>query len=90
MDGAELRVGRIAGAAVFAALLVGAVVATSFGLLRHWRLPAGGQGGSAALVAAIPAPRLQSAPQLERAVAETRAAAQAEARARAAASGAAR
>jgi len=51
-------------AATSVLVLVGAA-GLVFALLQHWRLPAGGQHGSAALVAPIPAPRLQTAPQRE-------------------------
>ncbi|MDY0747716.1 hypothetical protein SNE35_24650 [Paucibacter sp. R3-3] len=62
----ELRPRRVLGAAVLAALVVGLAIAGAGSLLRAWRLPAGGEAGSSALVEAIPEPRLQSAPQLDR------------------------
>jgi protein SCO1/2 len=62
----DLELGRIAVAAVLALALVVTAAATAFALLHAWQLPAGGERGSAALVDAIPQPRLQSAPQLQR------------------------
>jgi len=62
----ELRPRRVVAALAVAALVVAAAVGCAFALLRAWQLPAAGDTGSAALVSGIPAPRLQTAPQLER------------------------
>jgi protein SCO1 len=62
----EVRTTRIAAAALAGVLVLALAAATAFLLLRAWHVPAGGETGSAPLVESIPAPRLQSAPQLER------------------------
>ncbi|HEY4083733.1 MAG TPA: SCO family protein [Burkholderiaceae bacterium] len=61
-----LRLRRILMVCLGTALVVSVAFSVSFALLRYWRLPPGGQADSAALIANIPAPRLQSAPQLDR------------------------
>jgi protein SCO1/2 len=65
-DDPELRPRRILVGALLALLAIALAVGSAFGLLHMWRLPAGDEGGSAALISPIPEPRLQTAPQLDR------------------------
>ena len=62
----EVNLRVIAWTALGVAVVLAAAVGTSLALLRAWHQPAGGERGSAPLVQAIPAPRLESAPQLGR------------------------
>ncbi|QHI97380.1 hypothetical protein GT347_04910 [Xylophilus rhododendri] len=54
------RLSRLAAALV---LVIAVAVGSVFGLLHHWRLPPGGDAPGSAGLQAVPAPRLQSAPQ---------------------------
>ncbi|HEY4067580.1 MAG TPA: SCO family protein [Burkholderiaceae bacterium] len=67
MDAPELKIRRLAIAALVAVIVIVLAIGIAFALLRAGSLPAGGEGGSAALISTIPAPRLQTAPQLDRA-----------------------
>ncbi len=62
----DLRTRRVLMVCLGTALVVGMAFTVALALLRHWDLPPGGPADSAALIARIPAPRLQSAPQLDR------------------------
>ena len=66
MQDAELKPRRIVLSVLSGLLVVLVAFSSVFALLRAWHLPPGGEGGSAGLVSAIPEPRLQSAPQLDR------------------------
>jgi protein SCO1 len=65
MADAEVRVGRVVAAFAVGALVVALASTAAFGLLRLWHMPPGGERNSGALIAPIPAPRLQSSPQLD-------------------------
>ena len=67
MDDPELRPRRYAAAALVAAIVMACAIGVAFALLRAWGVPAGGEADSAALISTIPQPRLQTAPQLDRA-----------------------
>jgi hypothetical protein len=60
-DALPLRRIALSAAGIVATLVLASVVVMA--LLHAWRLPPGGQSGSAALASAMPAPRLQTAPQ---------------------------
>lgn len=62
----DLRADRIVWTGVATLALLGAATGVAFALLGAWRLAPGDEPGSAAVVEAIPQPRLQTAPQLER------------------------
>jgi protein SCO1/2 len=59
----EVRIGRIAVAALAGVLAVAVAAGAAFALLRAWQVPAGGEHDSAQFIESIPPPRLQSAPQ---------------------------
>jgi protein SCO1/2 len=67
MADAEVRIGRIIGAFVGGAVVVALASTAAFTLLRLWHMPPGGEKNSGALIAPIPSPRLQPAPQLDHA-----------------------
>jgi hypothetical protein len=67
MLGEEVPSLRVAGWGLAIGGVVLAAVAGVFALLHAWRYPAGGESGGAARVAALRAPRLQTAPQDEHA-----------------------
>jgi hypothetical protein len=67
MDDADLDPRPFALIALAVALVLVSAGLIAFGLLRYWQLAPGGETGSAAWVAQIPMPRLQTAPQQDRA-----------------------
>jgi protein SCO1/2 len=66
MADAEVRIGRIVGAFAAGVVVVALAGTAAFALLRLWDVPPGGERNSGTLIAPIPPPRLQSAPQLDR------------------------
>lgn len=65
MHRADIDLRRLGLTAAGLCLLVLAAIAAVLLLLGHWRTPAGGPPADPAQVLAVPAPRLQSAPQDE-------------------------
>ncbi|HEY2255579.1 MAG TPA: hypothetical protein VGI11_08070, partial [Variovorax sp.] len=67
MDEDRLPLGRLWIVGAVVTLVIALVIACSLALLHRWQLPPGGAGGAAGIVQRIPPPRLQTAPQDERA-----------------------